>query len=802
MRPSFRLLALCAAAVVLAIVALPQEWRSWVPVIGGTKLHLGLDLAGGTQLDFRISEQEMRDQLAQLDSAILAAKQRSDGTELNALQVQRQGLLTQQQNIVEAIRTVLERRINSLGVSEAIITPSYIGGEKHLLVECPGVVNVDDCIATVGKTIKLEFKEEFTEATDTYKADVRSRAQAALRRITGSGETLDVLGQDLGGALGAGYVAKQTVFKDTVPKGLESLWSAKPDGTVRSLEGSLHVNQQDAQGNPVSADIEGVFLVQVLTPLTATGRTVLSAEEAFTYLASQDPTLKATEHASQAVDSSIAPSLAKALTDLQPGSAQVAVGTGAAQIVAVEAKEQPATVRDLSNIVVTYSGAVQAPKGVTRTKEEARQLATAVLAQLKNGGNFATLARQYSDVASKTKGGAMGLIAKGSLPQSFDDEAFTLKSGDISGVVETSFGFHIIRANADSINQPLRVTYRTLFTTGSDAGARMHDLFAKLQNGEVKRQEPAQQLRMLFFSFQPTGWKDTELDGKHFRSAGVTVDQGGVPVVQILFDQQGGQIFQELTKRNIGKRIAIFVGGDLVSAPNVQQEISGGTAVISGVGNFQQAQELAQELNTGAIPAPIFLSGQRTVEATLGSSALLLSIHAAIIGMVILILYLIAWYRLLGVVAGFALSIYIITFYALLKLPLLLVTDQYVVLTAAGIAGIILSIGMAVDANVLIFERTKEELRKGKGLKTAVALGFERAWPSIRDGNASTLITSAILFTFGTSIVRGFAVSLCMGIVLSLFTAIVISRWVINWLVATPLGQRPELFGGVKPNMQ
>jgi preprotein translocase subunit SecD len=183
------------------------------------------------------------------------------------------------------------------------------------------------------------------------------------------------------------------------------------------------------------------------------------------------------------------------------------------------------------------------------------------------------------------------------------------------------------------------------------------------------------------------------------------------------------------------------------------------------------------------------------VEATLGADALQQTIYAGFVGLVILALAMILIYRMLGVAAVLALGFCVVLFVASLKLPLLLISNQYVVLSLAGIAGIILSIGMAVDANVLVFERIKEEMRKGKTFKTAMDVGFKRAWPSIRDGNASTLITAAILFTIGTSIIRGFSVTLVMGILISLFTALIVTRWIVSHLAKSPLLQRPEMIG-------
>jgi preprotein translocase subunit SecD len=369
--------------------------------------------------------------------------------------------------------------------------------------------------------------------------------------------------------------------------------------------------------------------------------------------------------------------------------------------------------------------------------------------------------------------------------------------GTISAPVETQFGYHIIRTDKVPTLPPDTSSYEQLNVKGEGASDRSSEIIGKLQRGEIVSMEEAITVRAIFFSLLPTGWKDTLLDGKHFRSATVTIDSTtNIPIVQIVFDDEGAKLFQELTKQNIDKRLAIFVGGQLVSAPTVQQEIVGGIAVITGSSNFDEANTLAQDLNTGAIPAPIYLAGQRTVEATLGAEALRTSLKAALLGVLILMGYMLLTYRFLGLLADIALSVYALLFFAMLKLPLFLFTSNYIVLTLAGMAGIILSLGMAVDANVLIFERMKEELRKGKMLKTAAETGFTRAWPSIRDGNVSTLITCSILFAVGTSIVKGFAVTLGMGVLISMFSAIVITRWLIRKVSQMKVAEKTSLFCG------
>ena len=224
-----------------------------------------------------------------------------------------------------------------------------------------------------------------------------------------------------------------------------------------------------------------------------------------------------------------------------------------------------------------------------------------------------------------------------------------------------------------------------------------------------------------------------------------------------------------MTKENVGKSIAIFLDGAPISVPNVREEITGGKAQITGQFTPQEAKLLVQRLNSGALPVPVSLISQQSVGPTLGEKFLAKGVMAGIYGMILVSLFLILWYRLPGLAAVLALGLYTIIILALFKLiP--------VTLTAAGIAGFILSVGMAVDANILIFERMKEELKKGKNLQSAVSEGFSRAWLSIRDSNISSLITAGILFWMGTSMIKGFALTLGVGILISMFSAITVSR--------------------------
>ena len=262
----------------------------------------------------------------------------------------------------------------------------------------------------------------------------------------------------------------------------------------------------------------------------------------------------------------------------------------------------------------------------------------------------------------------------------------------------------------------------------------------------------------------------TKLTGRYLERAEVDFDPTTFqPEVILDLTKEGGEIFADLTKRNVGKQIAIYLDGAPISAPVVREEIAEGRAVISGNFTPQSAKELAGRLNAGALPVPIHLISQETVGASLGEESFARSLNAGIIGFLFVAIFMIAWYRLPGILAVFALCLYTLALLSLFKLiP--------VTLTIAGIAGFILSIGMAVDANILIFERMKEELRAGRTLDAAIYEGFSRAWTSIRDSNVSSLITSVILYWFGTSIVQGFALTLSLGILVSMVSAISVTR--------------------------
>ncbi|MDP2655897.1 MAG: protein translocase subunit SecD [bacterium] len=262
----------------------------------------------------------------------------------------------------------------------------------------------------------------------------------------------------------------------------------------------------------------------------------------------------------------------------------------------------------------------------------------------------------------------------------------------------------------------------------------------------------------------------TELTGRYLSRANVIFDPNtGAPLVGLEFDETGQDLFAQITREHKNEVLAIILDGALISAPVIVDEISDGKAQITGSFTPVEARDLVRNLNYGALPVPITLATSHTVGATLGESALQASMLAGVIGFFALALFMIFWYRLPGLVAVLALAAY-----AVLSLTIFALVP--VTLTAAGIAGFILSVGMAVDANVLIFERTKEELKKGKNIHDSLHEGFSRAWLSIRDSNISSIITAIVLFWLGTSAVKGFALTLGIGVLVSMFTAISVSR--------------------------
>lgn len=285
------------------------------------------------------------------------------------------------------------------------------------------------------------------------------------------------------------------------------------------------------------------------------------------------------------------------------------------------------------------------------------------------------------------------------------------------------------------------------------------------------------------------------LTGSDLKDAKAQVSQGNQAVVGLEFSDEGGKKFADLTARNVGKKIAIELDGEVLTAPVVQEAITGGHAQISGSRNVEEAEHLAILLRSGSLPVKIEILENRTVGPTLGQDSKDKSIKAFGIGIVGIFVFMLLFYRLAGVVADVALLLYVM---------LLLLVMRYLgaTLTLPGIAGIILSVGMAVDANVLIFERFKEEVKRGKTLRSAMDSGFGRAIVTILDSNLTTIMAAAVLFYLGTGPIKGFAVTLALGTLLSMFTAVTVTKFLLRFLIYSNITKSPFMFGARAPKAE
>ncbi len=279
--------------------------------------------------------------------------------------------------------------------------------------------------------------------------------------------------------------------------------------------------------------------------------------------------------------------------------------------------------------------------------------------------------------------------------------------------------------------------------------------------------------------FVPTG-----LDGRYIVNASMGFSNTGLsgPEILLNFNDEGAKLFEEITGRNIGKPVGVFLDGNLITAPTVQGKISGGKAQITGNFSQKEAKEMVSRFNAGALPAPIKLVSQSTVGASIGSDSLRQTLLAGLVGMILVIFLMLVYYGLNGLAATIALIIYTILAGAIFKL-------FGITMTLSGIAGFILSIGMAVDANILIFERTKEESKKGLDKTTSLEEGFKRAWLSIRDSNISTIITALILYYSTTGFIKGFSLTLLIGVLISMFSAITVTRAILRSFISNKAKQ-------------
>lgn len=637
--------------------------------------RLGLDLQGGTQLVYKA------------DTSKVPA-----GDEASAAQ---------------GVRDVIERRVNSFGVSEPLVQVQKAAGEEYrIIVELAGIKNIDEAIKLIGETPILEFKEQGTPETSAAEAQKMKEANAAaekkateaLGKIISNGDFAKIAAQyDEGGSFVA---AGKWIDSDTAPELAAKLANVKVGGVTDVVE-------------------------------TDTGYTV-----------------------AKLLEKKIAKN----------------------ELTGEEKKQVRA-----AHLLVCYEGAEGCTASTTKEQAYAK---IKELAKTATPKNFTQLVKKNStEPGAAQSGGELGWFSRGQMVAPFEDTVFPQKVGTISFVVETKFGYHLIYKEEERSVQEYNV--QTIFV--------------------AKASKPANDTQ---------SWVATKLTGKYLKKASVQFDRNNQPEVSLVFNKEGGDLFEELTGRNVGKPIAIFLDGEVISAPTVNTKISGGEASISGNFSITEANTLAQRLNAGALPVPINLVSQQTVGATLGQVSVDNSLKAGLVGVLLVALFMIFYYRLPGLVSVLALLIYTVLLLAIFKvwgvillvflvfamvffqltggalalslaaLLLLIVGcinlpslgQMPVTLTLPGMAGFILSIGMAVDANILIFERFKEELRAGKSISKAIELGFNRAWLSIRDGHISTILTCLVLMVFSTSIVKGFAITLLFGVIMSLFSAITVTK--------------------------
>lgn len=652
-----RMWALFALAIASAAIAYPSPvnrlieqansaFRSNIPQIN-LPFVLGLDLQGGSRLEYSA------------DVSVIAG--------------------SEQGGSIEGVRDVIERRVNTLGVSEPLVQTAKAGDEWRVSVELAGIRDINQAIKLIGETPILEFKEQNDEPARQLTEDERKKmketndaalksSQESLASVAGAPADFERLLKD----------SSDLGFIKDIPERADLYEAVKQDAA-----GTVHLSVIDTPSAYLVAKIEEVK--------------------------DADSEIKA------------------------------------------------------AHILISFSGAVASNSTTTKDAAKAR------IEEIKKQAtpeNFTELAKKYSqEPGASESGGDLGWFGKNVMVTEFENPAFALAKGQISDIVETQFGYHLISKEDERPLQDVRVR----------AAA-----FKKLQESDIVP--------------PPDQWKNTELTGRNLKRSQLDFDQyGGSAQVNLQFDDEGTKLFADITRRNVGKPVAIFLDGLPISIPTVNSEIPGGQAVITGSFSIQEAKLLAQRLNAGALPVPIKLIAQQSVGPTLGQDSINASLKAALFGLLLVALFMILIYRFAGVIAVITLGLYVAVSLAIFKL-------MPVTLTLSGIAGFVLSIGMAVDANVLIFERFKEERALGKTLRNALEESFVRAWPSIRDGNLTTLISCAALYWFTSSVIKGFALTLAVGVLLSMFSAVVATRTAFRFVSAFGAIQNAAwLFPGRKP---
>lgn len=624
-----------------AIRALNNKTNLGIPQIPDKEYNLGLDLRGGAHLVYEADTHQIP--------------------------------TADQSAAVEGLRDVIERRARgNSGVTEALVQTTKVGSTYRIIVELPGVANVNEAIKQIGETPILEFKEINTAPP----RDLTAEEQKQLADFNKK----------------AADKAKQ-VLKDL---------SQKKDFATLAKQYS-----EDDQTKDKGGDLGIVTAAQY--------------PEIYTWA----KTHKVGEVSKEAITSATGLNILKKLAD-KPGETEV----------------------NASHLLVCYKGATGCDNP-QYSKEEAKAKAEEIKKQI-TVQNFGEMVKKYStEPGAVEREGSLGLVKKGDMVPEFEKALFALANNSISGVIETQFGYHIIYRKGEQAS----VNYQ------------MARIFVKTKQ-KTDIVPPSEE------------WKFTGLSGNQLKKAEVVQDpRTGQVQVSLQFNDEGSKLFEAITTRNVNKPLAIFLDNQLIgNPPNVSEPIPNGQAVISGGFSFEQARLMAQRLNAGSLPVPVELISQEKVDATLGAASLEQSFKAGILGLIAVIIFMIVYYRFPGLLSVFSLLLYTALSLAAFKL-------MGVTLTLSGIAGFILSIGMAVDANVLVFERLKEELQAGKDLQPALEESFVRSWPSIRDSHITALISCIFLVWFGSGFIKGFAVILALGTLINLFTAYIITRTIMRLIV-------------------
>ena len=812
------------------------EDHAFVQKLEELKVTLGLDLAGGTELDYKI---DLSDAIAQND----------DDDPQNDVNLQQ---------IAESVRDSLEMRVNPAGVGEVIVKRSQVEGEEHVLVQLPPSSNVAKAKQDAEKDNKLEFFEE----DPALEVQIKAQIEEELTKVKSDNwkdKVAELTAQDK-----VSHEVFDFRYKDGInDTALADKLFAANEGDVLTEVVETRTEMQYKMTPEGEMKIDS-FPKQVLALAKVTRKREQEREKPIPEKAHARHILFGYPGAMRSLSLGDHATVDEALTESQ-------------KIVdnpeSIPEEEREAKVEEAQKLIDEIEAFPY------KTKEDAKAQAEAMLTRLQEEGtdNFTDLAKEHSTEGSaKEKGGDLGYFEPGKMVMPFSNAVFNFakKTGDYeeqaSGIENQESSEELVEtqdlASESAEDVETEKTEEEPFTPQlglvpeiieTDFGYHVIEVLDYNETETKTEVEPQVSYELIGWDKNELRWVPTELGGTHLENAMVGYDQVGQPLINLLFNADGGDLFAELTGKVAAKngqcdggscRLGIKVGGNWITTPTVREKIFGRQSQITGSFTYPQAKQLAADLNLGAIDAPVILSGQTTIKPELGADQLDKSLKAAAYGFAATLLFMILMYRMAGVIAGVALIIYTALFIALLKLPnipadlyayfvkawwgaaaalvftgitslyfkdkisktivwlsffilgattIILILGKLggtIVLTLAGMAGIALSIGLAVDGNILIFERMKEEYATRKNLPQAVDLGFERAWTAIRDSNLTTLLTCLILFSMGSSIVKGFAITLIVGTILSMFTVITISRNLLRFVLLFDCLNKPWLF--------